>query len=69
MAENTGKAVVEITGHNRESSGRVVHYLRPVSGAGEGSIEFHGGTIITDDKNVIADGKQFELTIKYTPVK
>lgn len=69
MAKVAGKQIVEISGHNRETSGRVVHYLRPVAATGEGQVEFHGGLIVTDEKNIIADGKQFELTIEATPVK
>lgn len=67
MAEGTSKQRVEVTGHNREAAGRVVHYIRR-TGDGDGSIEFHAGAIITDEKNIIADGKQFDLKISITPV-
>lgn len=68
-AKIAGKQRVEVSGHNRETSGRVVHYLRPLSGTAEGGVEFHGGLIVTDDKGIIEDGKQFDLTIECTPVK
>lgn len=64
-----GKQIVEVSGHNRETSGRVVHYLRPLTNTAEGQVEFHGGLIVTDEKGIIADGKQFDLTIEATSVK
>lgn len=68
MADSIGKQRVEVTGHNREAPGRVVHYLRRV-GNGEGAIEFHAGAYITDEKGILADGEAFDLKVTATPVK
>lgn len=67
-AENqTAKARVVVTGHNRESAGRVTHYIRRVSG--EGAIEFHAGALITDEEGIIADNTEFDLKISLTSVR
>jgi hypothetical protein len=68
MEKNTAIQIVEVTGHNREAAGRVVHYLRPI-GSSEGDMQFHGGTILTDEKGIIPDGEQFEVTMKFAKVK
>lgn len=63
----TATQQVEVTGHNREARG-VVHYLRPIINNGQ-QLEFQGGIIITDDKNIIPDGTLLSLSITASEVK
>lgn len=65
--DNTGKVRVIVTGHNKESSGRVIHYLRPV-GPASGDIEFHGGVIIGDEKTKYEDDEEFDVTLSFKKV-
>lgn len=66
----SGKQRVSVTGHNRESSGRVVHYLRSVGATNNGSaLEFHSGVIVTDEKSIIADGTEFDVKVSFKAAK
>ena len=63
----TGSTQVKVTGHNKEASGRVVHYLRP-EGAQAGSVEFHGGIFFTDEKGIVPDDTVYNLALTLTSV-
>jgi hypothetical protein len=64
----SGETRVVVTGHNRESTARVVHYLRPTSQATDAGMEFHGGVLVTDDQHIIADGTEFNVTTTATAI-
>jgi hypothetical protein len=68
QADRSIKQRVTVTGHNRESTGRVVHYLRPEQPAPGSPVELHGAVYITDDKGILEDGTQLEVTISVATV-
>lgn len=70
MAGNSGAIEMEVTGHNRESAARVVHYLRGVKGPEPGSfVEIQAAIIVTDDKNIVADGTRYNVTATAEPAQ
>ena len=56
---------VIVTGHNRESEGRVVHYVRPDTSNPSPQPFFGVPPIYTDEAGIIADGTVLNAVTTY----
>lgn len=56
-----------VAGHRVESPSRVVHNLRP-AGPVAGNVELHVADYITDDKHILPDFAEVDVSITATPV-